>query len=426
MSVQRVFQISELLGQILSYLDPLCLIRLRSVSKSFNYAIFTSPPLSFYTGNGLIYGKHYASEETPQLSENSIFTPMGLHILSGFWKQLTPHIIRIPSLGPSIPKSKQKGRRGAKVNPIKNVNRSGLLAHINSIYATFMPAFTKFQMLNPRIRVKTWKFEKSEHWRQLDIPSTGEFDRVFFPMSRHPVYKEYLPFRILVDMLTFVYEFALEEGEGGSGVGLWDIFAKFEVEAIVCEEEEEEEEDKEGSDGEKDDGEDEEEDGSDKTESLYEEDSGEESGDETESEIEEDIEFSFNEGDPHISFDDPGPSNYINEADLYLYNNSTVDWWYEDEEEEWRSSRAREKKRLERNRARYKRARLSKKYSKILKLTKKETSTDWKACSGCEKVMDTIMFGGCRPWGLDVANSPVTGDFPSSIRRYVIRPERHI
>ncbi|RVD85144.1 uncharacterized protein DFL_003475 [Arthrobotrys flagrans] len=226
MATRNVLQIPELLRQILSNLDPLFLICIRSVCKALNDAITTSRKLCFYTGDGRIYGYHLS--DSSQILK-MVFTPIGPHILSHFWKELAPNIIRIPE------------KKDPKDFRIDRVRSQALADKIQTIYTRFLPVITKVRMFNPHVHTQKWTFVQSKHWHQLDI-SMGKFGEIFFPMSIHPLYEEYLPFRVLVDLLAFVYEYALDEKRlaqnreqsRGGETDEWALFVGFKVEAVLC------------------------------------------------------------------------------------------------------------------------------------------------------------------------------------------------
>ncbi|KAK6503716.1 hypothetical protein TWF481_008720 [Arthrobotrys musiformis] len=226
MDARRVLYIPELFGQIISYLDPLSLLSLRTVSKAFNSAIITSRELSFTTGAGHVYRRN--PSDVSQLSQ-TIFTPIGLHLFSLIWKEVTRDIIHAP-------RSQEN-----------TIDIDLLTRQIHRIYARFMPAVTTVRKFNPNIRILTWGFSQSSHWCERNLPWEA-YGKIFFQMSRHPLYKWYLPFRILVDLLSFAYEYSLHEGfELKKAVAdQWDAHVRFEVVALLYKEEQEEE-DEEGS-----------------------------------------------------------------------------------------------------------------------------------------------------------------------------------
>ncbi|KAF3141007.1 hypothetical protein TWF569_004064 [Orbilia oligospora] len=347
MATQVVFRLPELLGQILSYLDPLFLIYLRRVSTAFNDAITTSKKVRFYIDDNHIYG--YNPSDVFLRSER-IFTPAGLHFFSGFWKELAPYLMRI-----------EKGASRNKIRMDINTGRIVLPYKIRELYAKYEPIITEFRMINENVRVRGWDLIKSKHWREVAL-DTVEYEDIFLRMARHPLYKEYLPFRIMVDLLSFAYEFAFDENlveQSGeqSGAGAFD---KWNV------------------------------------------------GDENTDEEETDLEEGPTDSDDSDSCDRgtrefwallrrqgeeyPGP--------WMQQKRSNIEYRYVGDYVQFRSRRERRTVRRPRDEV----GRL--RYPKIMELTDKEKMMDPEMCEKSEKITDVLKFGVIKPWALKVKSPP--------------------
>ncbi|KAF3127347.1 hypothetical protein TWF594_000677 [Orbilia oligospora] len=347
MATQVVFRLPELLGQILSYLDPLFLIYLRRVSTAFNDAITTSKKVRFYIDDNHIYG--YNPSDVFLRSER-IFTPAGLHFFSGFWKELAPYLMRI-----------EKGASRNKIRMDINTGRIVLPYKIRELYAKYEPIITEFRMINENVRVRGWDLIKSKHWREVAL-DTVEYEDIFLRMARHPLYKEYLPFRIMVDLLSFAYEFAFDENlveQSGeqSGAGAFD---KWNV------------------------------------------------GDENTDEEETDLEEGPTDSDDSDSCDGgtrefwallrrqgeeyPGP--------WMQQKRSNIEYRYVGDYVQFRSRRERRTVRRPRDEV----GRL--RYPKIMELTDKEKMMDPEMCEKSEKITDVLKFGVIKPWALKVKSPP--------------------
>ncbi|KAF3082518.1 hypothetical protein TWF102_005088 [Orbilia oligospora] len=422
MATQVVFRLPELLGQILSYLDPLFLIYLRRVSTAFNDAITTSKKVRFYIDDNHIYG--YNPSDVFLRSER-IFTPAGLHFFSGFWKELAPYLMRI-----------EKGASRNKIRMDINTGRIVLPYKIRELYAKYEPIITEFRMINENVRVRGWDLIKSKHWREVAL-DTVEYEDIFLRMARHPLYKEYLPFRIMVDLLSFAYEFAFDEnlveqsGEqsGAGAFDKWNVFAGFKIDAVVYDEENEEEsqDSEEGEDegGEDDTGEVQSEKNVNKEEGEK-KNKGKESsggggrgpdkdsdgdskrGDENTDEEETDLEEGPTDSDDSDSCDRgtrefwallrrqgeeyPGP--------WMQQKRSNIEYRYVGDYVQFRSRRERRTVRRPRDEV----GRL--RYPKIMELTDKEKMMDPEMCEKSEKITDVLKFGVIKPWALKVKSPP--------------------
>ncbi|EGX44836.1 hypothetical protein AOL_s00176g7 [Orbilia oligospora ATCC 24927] len=421
MATQVVFRLPELLGQILSYIDPLFLIYLRRVSTAFNDAITTSKKVRFYIDDNHIYG--YNPSDVFLRSER-IFTPAGLHFFSGFWKELAPHLMRI-----------EKGASRNKIRMDIKTGRIVLPYKIRELYAKYEPIITEFRMINENVRVRGWDLIKSKHWREVDL-DTAEYENIFLRMARHPLYKEYLPFRIMVDLLSFAYEFAFDEnlveqsGEqsGAGAVDKWNVFAGFKVDAVVYDEESEEES-QDSEEGEEEGGEDstgevQSENNADKEEGGK-KNKGKESsgggggpdkdsdrdsnkGDENTDGEETDLEEGPTDSDDSDSCDGgtrefwallgrqgeeyPGP--------WMQHKRSNFEYRYVGDYVQFRALRERRTVRRPRDEV----GRLQ--YPKIMELTDKEKMMDPEMCEKSEKITDVLKFGVIKPWALKVKRPP--------------------
>ncbi|KAF3157750.1 hypothetical protein TWF788_005287 [Orbilia oligospora] len=424
MATQVVFRLPELLGQILSYLDPLFLIYIRRVSTAFNEAITTSKKVRFYIDDNHIYG--YNPSDVFLRSER-IFTPAGLHFFSGFWKELAPYLMRI-----------EKGASRNKIRMDINTGRIVLPYKIRELYAKYEPIITQFRMINENVRVRGWDLIKSKHWREVDLDTT-EYENIFLKMARHPLYKEYLPFRIMVDLLSFAYEFAFDEnlveqsGEqsGAGAFNKWSAFAGFKVDAVVYNEENEEE----SQDGEGDEEGEGEEGGEDDTEGAQ----SEQNANKDEGEKKNKGKESSGGGGPDKDFDgdskesdenteeeetdlEEGPTDSDDSED---YDGDPTDFWAmlrrqgEEYPGPWRQKKhlnveyryvgdyvqfrpLRKRRTVRRPRDEVGRLR----YPKIMELTDKEKMMGPEMCEKSENITEVLKFGVIKPWELKVKSPP--------------------
>ncbi|KAK6342495.1 hypothetical protein TWF718_007898 [Orbilia javanica] len=370
MAAEKVFQLPELLGEIFSHLDPLFLVSIRNVSKTFHDTITTSFQLTFHVGRD---GHFYGSQPTDaaEVSEG-IFTPTGLHVFSCLWKELASEFLRV---------------RG---NPEIHILR------IFEVFMKYESVITKVRMFNPRVRVIGWEFLKCEAWNGVG-ELLGCYPDVFFEMTAHPLYKEYLPLRMMVDLLSFLYGFMVERAVVEEGVvDPWEVGVGFEVKAVVCQE---------GCDDEYDDEDDE-------------ESSGESDSDEEVGISKENGQFKDYDKTCARSSDDKATdvevysvSSGNDKDDPYADGNN----WRQDDvlNLEYcgydgkyvclRPIPGSEPPRAEPvHLSRDKVGRM--KYPKIMEQIDKE-NMGWEACAGCEKITETVMFSGIGPWGLKVESS---------------------